>query len=478
MNDNIVEMKDIVMKIEDVKVINNARISVRKGEVCTLLGENYSGKSSLMKILSGVYRYDNGTILFDGKEVIFHTIADAQKLGIRMVYDGNNLMNDFTVIENIFLGDSQNIFGKIFADNKKQKKSAQNMLDYFNMNISLYSKVNDLESLHKKMIEIIRAVVFEPKVLILDEIMDNCSTNEQEILFGMIEKIKRMDIAVIYITKKIREAIRVSDKILVMNHGCTVYEIDIMNPTSINIEDIVKKMIGESYEERYQKTKIITGRTVLEVKGNSGININVDKGEVIGITGLNGAEKSELIYKMTGINKCPDWDIYLDGNSIESNNNPEIIKKKIVYLDCDFNQIMISNEMCKKGFLKTPDFSFVGEYFGDWMSFKNTYSSKLKLNPYEGILKKDSLLKWVDSEAELLIFNNPSENLNSEAKIEFYEILNRFLQSGKCVLIVTDDIAELNGFCNRIYKYDNGSIPEKLIEDKINFENIITTRGM
>lgn len=494
MTNPIIEMQDICFSINGIPLLKNVDFKINEGEVCALIGENGSGKTNLMKILSGSFKKDSGSIFYDGNEITIASVTDAQKLGIRMIYHEDNLINHFNVLENIFLGKNITYFGNMFVNKRKQLKIANEVMEYFGVSIDLKSKIYNMSAIDKKIIELIRAVVFDTKLLILDEISANCNLFDSEILFQIMRKLVDFGISIVFISHRMDEVMRVSDRIYIMNEGMIVDEkLNKGIADNIDFNDVLLKMAGRDLANRYPRTKPAKGSIVLEAKNVSlkntilsNASMYIRKGEIVGITGLYGAGKSSLLKLISGMVEPTEGEIIFEGIPIKGKNNSEFVRKGIAFLNNDGDNNLITQidvqsniiltnlrNVTKRGFLNKTECIYIAKKFIDKLNLKNVKPSSDINTLSKGTQQKVVLSKWINANSKVLIFDEPTANLDVVSKIEFYNIVNAMTQNGKSIFMASSDLSELNGMCDRIYVLYKGEIIAEFNEKNKNLINIM-----
>ena len=316
----LLEMRNIRKSFNGIPVLKGVQLTVDKGEVHALLGENGAGKSTLMNVLTGVHSLDSGEVTFDGQDIRGKSIHETEKLGIAFVHQELNLFNDMTVWENIFLGKEYvNRFGRV--EKKKMVSEAAQLFHKLGVDIDPLAKVDDLRTSQKQLLEISKALFFKAKLLILDEPTTSLNNEEVEHLFGIIRNLKKAGTSFIFISHKMPEIFEISDRYTVFRNGEFIADGAIKDITP---ENVTKLMVGESYSSGDVYKERETGETVLKLTDYSGpgfshIDLEVKKGQVIGLTGLQGAGSSELMQTMFGFNAPTGGSMEVNGKKVEGN---------------------------------------------------------------------------------------------------------------------------------------------------------------
>ena len=299
------EMREIVKRFPGVLALDHVSLSVRKGEVHALLGENGAGKSTLMKVLSGAYSKDEGAILIDGQEVDIRSSADAQKLGISIIYQELNLTEQLTVAENIFMG-RPIMKNPFMVDWGAMYREAQKLLDDLGVEINAHSLIRDLGVAHKQMVEVAKALSLNARILVMDEPTAPLTNREIDTLFGIIRMLKERGVAIIYISHRLEEVKEVCDRATIMRDGKNITAV---NVADVTIDEIIRYMVGRELKEKFPKIHVPLGEELLRVEHlNAGkqvkdISFTVRAGEILGIAGLVGAGRTETARAIFGMDK-------------------------------------------------------------------------------------------------------------------------------------------------------------------------------
>ena len=342
MNEIILEMKKIEKRFSGVHALKGVDFDLRSGEVHALMGENGAGKSTLMKILTGIYKADNDEIICFNKKCDFNSVKDSQALGISIIHQELNQVNDLTVAKNIFLGREKLIFG-CFIDDKKMQIESKKLLDYVGVNIKPNEKISNLTVGQQQMVEIAKAISFDSKILILDEPTTALTEPETEELFKIMKELKSKGIGMIYISHRMDEIKKVSDRVTVMRDG---EYIGTVKTEEVTDEEIVKMMVGRKITTtKKEKSKVKDNSpVVLEVKNlNSGeklknISFRLYKGEILGLSGLMGAGRTELARVISGADSFSTGEIFINGKKVSIKNPADAVKKGVCYLSEDRKQ--------------------------------------------------------------------------------------------------------------------------------------------
>lgn len=480
---NLVEFQNVCLKFGEIEALKNVSFTLYPGKVCTIMGENGSGKSSMMKVLSGVYTKTSGEVLVDGEPVKLGSVYDAHRLGIRMIFHEVQLLDNFTVLDNIFLGHEVEYPNSPFINQRLQENMTQSVLEFLECNIDPKTPVSSLNLLQKRLVEIAKAVVFGVRLLILDEITVSFTSNDKDAIFRVLNRLKGLGVSIVFISHRMEHIVEISDRIIVMRGGEIVEERDVTED-KIDVGDVLIKMAGKDYFNRYPKTKNRLGKVVLEaknLKSQSGYvrraNFVVHKGEIVGIAGLQGMGKTTLARLLSGVEAPTDGEILLDGYPIGGESTSQFVRRGIAYLSEDNNANLMMDMDVKYNITLSDIFSTlrgyfvnrkqdidVAEYFIKHMHLKDISHNSMVGTLSRGNQQKVALSKWIQSRARVLVFNQPSANLDSASKIELYNLMNKMSSSGTSIVMASSDLSELMGMCERIYVMYEGMIVKEIRE--------------
>lgn len=487
----ILQMKGIQKSFSGVKVLKNAGIEAVKGEVQILLGENGAGKSTLMKILAGAYAKDAGEIIYKGKSVKINNPKDAEKLGIAIIYQEFNLIPYLSVAENMFLGKESmsNIPGKIDFDDMYKK--AQEMLDHLEVEIDPKGMVADLGIAQQQMVEIAKALSVNADVIIMDEPTAALTDKEINSLFKIINRIKAEGVTIIYISHRLEEFKIIGDRVTIMRDGDTVGMVNIKETT---IDDLIKLMVGREIGNKFPKIEVEKGETLLEVrnlnrKGSfKNINFALRKGEILGVSGLMGAGRTEVMRSIFGIDPIDSGEVYLEGKKVNIKSPSDAIKNKIGFITenrRDEGLVLSMNvkeniTLCTlQKFLSNPGKLNLGEEVNKANSFIDKL--RIKCSDYTqktgtlsgGNQQKIVIAKWLLANSKILIVDEPTRGIDVGAKQEIYNIMNELLKSGVGIIMISSELPEILGMSDRILVMSRGEILGELDRKEASQEKIM-----
>lgn len=464
----LVNMKGIEKRFPGVHALKNVEFSLREGEVHALMGENGAGKSTLMKILSGVYVRDSGEVTVLSRTADFNGPREAQDAGVGIIHQELSLMNDLTVAQNIFIGrEPRNVFG--ILDEKRLNNDAADIFERMNVSMDVRAEVGTMTIAKQQMVEIAKALSYRSKILIMDE--PTAALNDAEIaeLFRIIEQLRNDGVGVVYISHKMDEIKRISDRITVMRDGeyvgtCTSDE--------TSIETIISMMVGrELVLEKEQFPDTSDAEIALEVKNLSrgkfvkDVSFSVRKGEILGFAGLMGAGRTEVARVIFGADKRDGGDIYIDGRRVDIDTPSDAVKAGIGYLSEDRKHFGLVLGMDIQTNVAIPSISRFGGLAGilDDAKIASTakdFIKKLDIRtPSErqevrllsgGNQQKVVIAKWLLRDCDVLIFDEPTRGIDVGAKNEIYKILKELAAAGKAIIMISSELPEVLRISHRI----------------------------
>jgi ribose transport system ATP-binding protein len=499
-NEIILECKNITKKFPGVLALNDVDFECRYGEIHGLVGENGAGKSTLMKIIAGVYEKDSGTIFVDGKEVNFKNSEDAIKAKIITVFQESNIVEGLRVFENIFLNHELRIHGSPLLDEKNMIRISNELINQYDLDFKSTDKVKNLTVDEKKMIEIFRGLTQGVKLLILDEPTSSLTDLETEKVLNFLRELVKKNISIIFISHNIKEIVSLCTRITVFREGKKIKTVD---SKEMDQEKIISLMLGKHIAENlFYESHVDKDNIVFEIKGLNvknklhDININLNYGEVLGITGLvgsGGADLAETIFGMNNVRK-ESGKFYLKSKSIEINNPTEAIKHGIGYLTPDrkgeglflkfpvydnISIVAIKKFMNKFGFInKKKQISVANEYI-NMLNIKTPRASSIVESLSGGNQQKVVFAKWLEILPDVMMMNEPTIGIDVGAKIEIRKMINKITAQGKSIILISTEYDDLIGLCDRILVIFKGRIVNEINGKTATREIIIqaATRG-
>jgi ribose transport system ATP-binding protein len=468
----ILSLENITKKYPGVLALNNVSIDFFEGEVHALLGENGAGKSTLIKAVAGAIDIDSGIIKINEQEYHKITPALSRSLGIEVIYQELNLVPALSVAENIYLCEKSE--KSLLFSAKEIEKKAIKVLDQFGVNIDPRSMVQDLSIAEKQIVEIAKAVSKNVKILIMDEPSAPLSVSEVEMMFKIINQLKNNGVTVIYISHRLEEVFRISERVSVMRDGCYVAT---KSTKATNRQELINLMVGRELKESYPLRKNPPGEIALEVKNLTGngdrkISFSVRKGEILGISGLVGAGRTELAQLLFGAAHIEQGEILIDGNPIKIKSPSDAIKHKIGLLTEDrkgqglflemavkWNIVFpIAKQISNYGVVNTKKENEIASHFKERINIKTPNLSQQVINLSGGNQQKVVLAKSLAAESDILIFDEPTRGIDVGAKQEIYHLMTELADNGKTILMISSDMEELLGMSDRIIVLCEGEL--------------------
>ena len=488
-NKMLLQMKHIRKSFPGVLVLDDVDFEVGYGEVHGLMGENGAGKSTLIKILTGIHPCDEGTIVMDGREVQIHNKHDAAACGISVIYQELSLIPTLTVVENIFLGQEMKS-GRLFLNRKAMRARAQELVEKCHFDIDLDEPVENLSVAKQQTVEILKSLLMNAKLIIMDEPTASLNIQESESLFEIIRNLKSQGTSIIYISHRLEEIWNLADRLTILRDGKVR---GVLDRADIDPARVVHMMIGkELKEETPEIHEPLEGGSVLKVDGLSTpelldrISFEVRGGQILGIGGLVGAGRTELLECIYGLRKYSEGSITLNGTPVAATAGkarkqgiglvPEDrrVQGLVQILPITDNVALPNYDVLFKSFHVNP---------GKIEAAAEEEISRLRIKTPDGFTKcmnlsggnqqKVVLAKWMLTQPDVLILDEPTRGIDVGAKYEIYEVINELAASGKAVIVISSDMQEIIGTCDRTYVLNEGEICGELSGDEITQENIM-----
>jgi ribose transport system ATP-binding protein len=493
----LLEARGICKSFPGVKALDDAQITVRRGTLNALVGENGAGKSTLMNILAGVFRPDKGQILLNGRPAEFRNPREPQDAGISIIFQELNLVHQLSVAENIFLGrEPRNRLGLI--DYRKMHGDARRLLATLDLELDPQTPVARLKVGAQQMVEIAKAISFEAQVLIMDEPTSAISDHEVESLFGLIRQLKQRGLGIIYITHKLDELTYIADDVTVMRDGRFIAAKPFRE---VSHNDIVRMMVGRDHSAPFAKTTEPGRDKVLQVRGMSlrhpermgdyavrDVSFEVGRGEVLGIFGLMGAGRSELLQTIFGLHpQTSTGTIAVAGKTVRIRSPRDAIHAGIALAPEDRKSeglvltmsvaenasLSCLNRTTRLGMLQpSRERKLVGAFF-DRLAVKTPSLNEPIRNLSGGNQQKVVISKWLATEPEVLLLDEPTRGIDVNAKREMYGIIDELARSGMGVVIVSSELPEILTIADRILVLADGRVTATFLRGEANEENIL-----
>ncbi|QML57477.1 sugar ABC transporter ATP-binding protein [Escherichia coli] len=492
MSETFLQMKHITKRFPGVLALNDVQFTLRRGEVHALLGENGAGKSTLMKILSGVYQPDEGEIIFEDQPVSFVDPLSAQRVGITIIHQEFNLFPELTVEENIFIGREFCKKNRWRLDEKQQRQATIEILQKLNLAISPDTLVADLTVAQQQMVEIAKAISVNAKILIMDEPTAALTETEIESLFRVTRLLKEQGTGIVYISHRLEELALIADRATVMRDGQYISTVDY---ECVKISDLIAMMVGRDLGNIYPRREALLQRIpVLEVNGLTrkgvlnDINFTLYRGEILGFAGLMGAGRTELARAIFGADSIDSGTLKLNGKKTVIKDISDAIQQGISYLTEDRKKEGLALNLSVERNIMLGNYPEYSDRFGNVDSrrcqqtseqqvkalrIKTPHLEQAALNLSGGNQQKIIIARWVCKDTDILIFDEPTRGIDVGAKLEIYELMNRLVAKGKSIIMISSELPEVLGMCDRILVMRSGRITGELSANEATQEKIM-----
>lgn len=473
----LLQMENIEKNFPGVKALDGARLSVKAGTVHALMGENGAGKSTLMKCLFGVYHKDSGRIVLDGKEIEFKNSKEALENGVAMVHQELNQALKRNVMDNMFLGRFPTVAkGLPFTSEKKMYRATKALFEELDIDIDPKMRMGDLPVAKRQLAEIAKAVSYHSKIIVFDEPTSSLTEEEVEHLFRIIRMLRGRGCGIIYISHKMSEILRISDEVTIMRDGKWIATRDAEDLTT---DEIIRLMVGRELTNRYPPKNTVIGDELLRVEHLTGeyvklkdVSFTARKGEILGIAGLDGSGRTSLLSVLFGTATKRSGDVYLNGKKVLNRRPGESIKNGFAYLTEERRATGIFGilDICENTTVSSLDKDKVGPFLSkkkmrestNWciksMRVK-TPSQKTKIRSLSGGNQQKVILgRWLLTDPTVLLLDEPTRGIDVGAKYEIYQLIIDLASKGKTVLMVSSEMPELLGVCDRILVMSGGKL--------------------
>ncbi len=488
--DYILEMKDISKTFPGVHALDHIQLQVKPAEVHAIMGENGAGKSTMMKILMGIYHKDEGgEILFDGKPYNVSNPKEALDTGVAMIHQELNPILDMTVYENIFVGRELRKNGLV--DNKAEIREAEKLIEESGLHVSATETLRNLTVAQCQLVEIIKAISVNAKVIIMDEPTSTITDKEVDILFDHIRRLKENGVAVIYISHRMEEIFKIADRVSVYRDGQYIGSGDAKDMTE---PQLIKMMVGREITDVFPKAEAEIGETMFEAKHIvradhkvKDVSISVRKGEILGLGGLVGAGRSELVEGIFGMNKLESGEIYVKGEKVTVRRPKDIINKGVALItedrkvtglnlsgtvDDNIGMVAIHKQLKNGLYSKKKARESAKEYI-DKLNIKTPSGDEIVGNLSGGNQQKVVVAKWLFNDPDIIIMDEPTRGIDVGAKRDIYLLIGGLVQEGKAVIMISSEISELMGVCDRIAVMAEGHLSGEVERKDFSQEKIM-----
>ena len=469
----LLEMRGITKQFPGVLALSDVSLSVWPGEVLALVGENGAGKSTLMKILSGVYKKDAGEILLDGSPVDITGPLHARQLGISIIYQELNVLNNMNIAENIFMGREKKKNG--FVDKKLQHDEARALLDRVGLSVDTHTRTGRLSTAQKQMVEVAKALSTNARMIIMDEPTSSLTEKETETLFGIIRKLRADGVAIVFVSHRMNEIFEIADRIAVMRDGQMIQAISADDATE---QSVIAAMVGRDVRNLFVKETAPIGDVALEVRGLStkgflkDISFHVRSGEIVGFAGLVGAGRSEVMRAVFGIDPRESGEILVRGKPVDIHTTVDALRAGLGFVPEDRKEqglilkmsvrhnatIAALPSVANGWFLdKKRERDLAGRYI-DKLRVKTPSQEQRVLNLSGGNQQKVVIAKWMAINPSVLILDEPTRGIDVGAKKEIHLLMSELVAQGVAIIMISSELPEILGMSDRIYVMHDGRI--------------------
>jgi ribose transport system ATP-binding protein len=485
-----IQMNDIYKAFGTNQVLTGVDFDLQEGEVHALMGENGAGKSTIMNILTGLHKRDSGIILIDEQEKYFNNPKEAEQYGIAFIHQELNVWSDMTVLENLFIGkELRSKFGLLKS--KEMKALAKNQFEKLAVNIPLDRNAGQCSVGQQQMIEIAKALMTNAKVIIMDEPTAALTEREIEKLFEVIKSLRKEGVSIVYISHRMEEIFAICDRITVMRDGKTV---DTKSISETNFDEVVRKMVGRELTDRFPERNPSVGKTMLEVKNVTrqgvfeNVSFTVKSGEVVGVSGLMGAGRTEIMRALFGLDKLDSGEIWMDGQKTEIKNPHEAVKRGMGFITEDRKTEGLVLDFSIRDNMALPNLtSFSKNGLIDDKTeneFVDLLIKRLRIKTQSGGTnvkdlsggnqQKVVIAKWIGIGPKVLILDEPTRGVDVGAKREIYQLMNELTDRGVAIIMVSSELPEVLGMSDRILVVHEGKISGELTKSEATQEKIMT----
>ncbi len=483
----LLKIKEITKEFSGVRVLNDINIEVDRGEIYGILGENGAGKSTLLKIICGIYTPSAGELVLNGEKVSISTPMEAKALGISMIPQEFNLIETLTVFENIFLGSE--VCRGLFLDKNQMRAKTLSLLEELQTDLSPNAVIASLSVAQKQMVEIAKALVHDSSILIMDEPTTVLTNHEVEILFDLMSKLKDKGVSILFISHKLKEVKRVCDRILILRDGDQISVDEVEN---VNEHDMARKMVGRELNQIFPEKTSPQQEGVLQVRKLNiaglleDINFELKKGEILGFSGLIGAGRTELAESLMGLRAIDSGEIHINGQKVAIRSPQDALKHKLGYLSEDRkgkglllnfripeNISLISLKKYTRWFIrKNKEAESTRNYIRQFNIKASSLKSELEYLS-GGNQQKVYFSKWMDTDPEILILDEPTRGIDVNAKRDMYLFIHSLINSGVSCIVISSELEEIIGLCTRVLVMREGRITSEVSGEHINEEEIM-----
>lgn len=485
----LLKLENIDKSFPGVKALDGVNLEVTAGRVMGLVGENGAGKSTLMKVLTGIYKRDGGTLEYLGEECTFKGPRDSQTAGISIIHQELNLLSELSIAENIFLGrEKVGFLGRILW--KEMYQAADELLAKLGVTRSSRTRLGELGIGEQQMVEIAKAISFESRVIIMDEPTDTLTETETEALFSVIRELRESGHGIVYISHRLKEIFEICDDVTVLRDGQFIGESPVAD---INEDDLIEMMVGRKLEEQYPRIFVEPGAVSLEVDNLvgprlEGISLSVHEGEILGISGLMGAGRTELMKALYGAYPVESGSISLFGEQRRIKSPQDALESGIAYISEDRKEdglilglsvkenmtLAALQEFCSGiGHIDRTKEREAADRYIDAFNIRTPSRDQTVGNLSGGNQQKVAIAKGLMDRPKVLILDEPTRGVDVGAKKEIYQLINQFKEDGMSIILVSSEMPEILGMSDRILVMHEGRICGEFSAEEANQETLM-----
>ena len=486
----ILKLENITKRFPGTLALDHVQLKCEKGKVHILLGENGAGKSTLVKIISGVYKRDEGTMWYDGREVSFTGVRQSMDAGISIIHQELNLLPERTIAQNIYLGNEPMVKGmKGVVDYKKMIRDSKELMDSLGLDMNPNTLVKKLSIAQMQMVEVVKALSKEVKLVIMDEPTSSLTSREITKLFEIVERLKKKGVAIIYISHRMDEIKRIGDHVTVMRDG---KYIDTVSVPDVELDTLISMMVGRRIEKMYERNYREPGELVFEAKNLCGyrfrnVNITVHSGEIVSLSGLIGAGRTEIAKAVFGDEPIEGGSYTLYGKEIRRTTPRKSVQNSLGLLPEDRKieglvlQMPIKENLTsaslgrvfKSGILRSAPENAIGKKYVEKLKIATPSADKLVGELSGGNQQTVVIGKWLETGCKFLIIDEPTRGIDIGAKSEIYHLLDQLVGEGYGILMISSELSEVIGISDRVYVMKDGEITGEVTRENLTQEAIM-----
>ncbi len=489
-DDYICELINIKKYFHGVKALDGVNFRIKQGEIHALVGENGAGKSTLVKILTGIYQPDSGDIILDGKKVIISSAHESQVLGIAAIHQETSMFPELSVIENIFMGHPIKKSNNVSLDWRAMKRKTIELLNKLGIDLNPESSIKNLSVAERHLVEIVKALSLNARIVIMDEPTSALTMNEVEHLFKIVKQLKKEGKAIVFISHKLDEIFEIADSYTVLRDGKYIGSGKIKE---VSMDDLINMMVGRNVKQMFPKINVEFGGLLLEVKNLSkqgvfhNISFKLHKGEILGLFGLVGSGRSEVIRTIFGIDDFDSGEILIDGKVVKIG-NPKIAMKLGIALVPEDRQIQglilkmkirenitlpIIDKIAKLFFLNYTRENEITDKYGKQLEIKASSWEDVVQNLSGGNQQKVVLSKWLATNPRILILDEPTKGIDVGTKAAVHKFMGELVKKGISIIMISSELPEVMGMSDNIIVMHEGEITAKYKKNEATSEKII-----